>query len=152
MSPLINKKGQKFCDFVLTFNLFDKLGFNKTNNKTDEEAEDIKTNKNGRLVAMYHPYKKNTVIVRLVTATENQWIKERNSEVYHQIPTGYFWAESLKGSDDSTEWGPVPVILIKGTPVMFISPFYLIKSSKILEEKISMKLKVNERLLNFSLI
>lgn len=60
------------------------------------------------LLAMRHPTN-DEVIIRYVIGNEQQWIKDKNInlQIYHKIPKSHFWADCLKGLDDSSSWGPV---------------------------------------------
>jgi hypothetical protein len=58
------------------------------------------------LVVLKHP-NKDELVVRYMLGKSGDWIKEKNSNVYHNIPKNFCWVDCLKGDDDSNTWGPV---------------------------------------------
>ena len=60
-----------------------------------------------RFVILKDPFNFNKKIVRFLVGLPGDWVRERNSQMYHKIPEGYCWVESFSGEDDSNKWGPV---------------------------------------------
>lgn len=100
-----------------------------------------------RIIYMYHPYE-DIKVVRYLSGLPGDWIQEKNSNVFHKVPEGHMWVDCLNGDDDSNSWGPVPIPLIIGHPVLIIRPF----RKTIPEYKISMnlskKLNISQRVLD----
>ncbi len=67
----------------------------------------FKRNRRNKFVIIKHPFKANTNVVRYVVGVAGDWVREKNSQMYHKIPYGFFWVESFSGEDDSNTWGPV---------------------------------------------
>lgn len=64
-----------------------------------------------KFIIINHPFKENTKVVRYLVGVPGDWIREKNSQMYHKIPDGYCWVESFIGEDDSNTWGPVIIKL-----------------------------------------
>jgi signal peptidase I len=132
MSPSFNPK--HMTDYILIW----KLDYpNKLKNKSIPQ-----------LTFMNHPFDENFQVVRFVTGFSGEWIKDKNKEVYHKIPEGFCWVECLNGDDDSNTWGPVPMSLFLGRPLLKIRPFRKFVTAEKIEKNIYKKLKVEERLLS----
>ena len=59
-----------------------------------------------KIVILKHPFE-NRLTLKLIVGLGGDWIKERNTDIYHKIPDGYCWVEDYKNVDDSNLWGPV---------------------------------------------
>lgn len=106
--------------------------------------EKLNTYKAGKLVLLQHP-EDDELVVRLLVGLPGDWIKSKSLNVFHKVPEGHCWVECLKGEDDSTTWGPIPLALIKGRSVLLIRPFKkLIPASKI-TKNMKNKLDVKSR-------
>jgi len=64
-------------------------------------------NRKNKFVIINHPFKANTKVVRYLVGVPGDWVREKNSQMYHKIPDGFVWVESFTGEDDSNKWGPV---------------------------------------------
>jgi signal peptidase I len=101
------------------------------------------------LVFLNHPFE-NKRVTRLLIAKEREWIKGRNSHVYHKIPQDFCWVESIRGGDDSNEWGPIPISLIIGQPKLKIRFFEKFVFKNKIEKNMSRIINLSTRKLNTS--
>ena len=67
-------------------------------------------NKN-KFIILKDPFQSNKKIIRFLVGLPGDWVRERNSQMYHKIPEGYCWVESFTGEDDSNQWGPVILLI-----------------------------------------
>ena len=134
MSPSFNK-GNNTTDYILIY----IYGYLKKISKKDA---------NPQIACIKHPFDDSKQVVRFISAFPGEWIKGKNSEVYHKIPEGHCWVECLNGEDDSNTWGPIPLALAFGKPILKVRPFTKIVTSKKINKNIKKKLDVKNRVLN----
>ena len=94
MSPYFNKNRTKddlIQDIIITLKYKVKWG------KHFERRQ---------IVLINHPFKKCTTL-KIIVGIGGDWIKQKDSYIYHKIPEGYCWVEDNKNLDDSNIWGPV---------------------------------------------
>lgn len=96
MKPFFNPfltKGDHFKkDLLLTYSLGVKFFKNAERNQ---------------FVLLKDPFNSNKKIVRYLVGLPGDWVREKNTQIFHRVPEGYIWVESFSGKSDSNEWGPV---------------------------------------------
>jgi hypothetical protein len=104
--------------------------------------------KKNKLVQLHHPFEDRKAI-RFLVALPGEWIKQRDTNIFHRVPEGHCWVESISGEDDSSSWGPIPLPLILGQPIILFRPPFkkMIWVNKI-NRKLESKLNCAERTVN----